>query len=114
MTPDGYCARLSRPEQRKRRYPWAVRSPRSETRSLPPSNAVHSSVPAGELILTKPGRFGNTRAGANSDGTLRWPVGLSRWPREARAFYATLAVATGVGMVINFVPLYWALSPTAF
>ncbi len=45
---------------------------------------------------------------------LRWPVGLARQPKEARAFYATLVVATAVGTAINFVPidpiraLYWS------
>jgi Mn2+/Fe2+ NRAMP family transporter len=32
----------------------------------------------------------------------RWPVGLSRQPLEAKAFYWTLAVATVVGMALNF------------
>ncbi|HEV2702326.1 MAG TPA: Nramp family divalent metal transporter [Steroidobacteraceae bacterium] len=31
----------------------------------------------------------------------RWPVGLSRNPSEAKAFYATIAVATAVGAVAN-------------
>ena len=45
---------------------------------------------------------------------LRWPVGLARRPKEAWAFYATLAVATTGGMVLNFLPfdpmraLYWS------
>ena len=45
---------------------------------------------------------------------LRWPVGLARRPKEARAFYATLAVATVGGTVLNFLPvdpiraLYWS------
>ena len=45
---------------------------------------------------------------------LRWPVGLARKPKEARAFYATLALATAVGILINFLPvepiraLYWS------
>jgi NRAMP (natural resistance-associated macrophage protein)-like metal ion transporter len=45
---------------------------------------------------------------------LRWPVGLARQPKEARAFYATLAAATAIGTIINFVPidpiraLYWS------
>jgi NRAMP (natural resistance-associated macrophage protein)-like metal ion transporter len=45
---------------------------------------------------------------------LRWPVGLARKPKAARAFYATLAVATVIGTVINFLPidpiraLYWS------
>jgi NRAMP (natural resistance-associated macrophage protein)-like metal ion transporter len=45
---------------------------------------------------------------------LRWPVGLGRRPKEARAFYTTLAVATVGGTVLNFLPfdpmraLYWS------
>ena len=45
---------------------------------------------------------------------LRWPVGLARRPKEARAFYVTLAVATAGGTVLNFLPfdpmraLYWS------
>jgi Mn2+/Fe2+ NRAMP family transporter len=45
---------------------------------------------------------------------LRWPVGLARRPKEARAFYATLAVATVGGVVLNFLPvdpmraLFWS------
>jgi NRAMP (natural resistance-associated macrophage protein)-like metal ion transporter len=44
----------------------------------------------------------------------RWPVGLDRKPREARAFYSTIAIATIIGASINFLPinpvkaLYWA------
>ncbi|MGH6671923.1 MAG: NRAMP family divalent metal transporter, partial [Xanthobacteraceae bacterium] len=43
----------------------------------------------------------------------RWPVGLSRQPREAAAFYSTLAAATGLGVAITLGPidpikaLYW-------
>jgi Mn2+/Fe2+ NRAMP family transporter len=36
---------------------------------------------------------------------LRWPVGLARRPKEARAFFATLAAATAIGTIINFVPI---------
>jgi Mn2+/Fe2+ NRAMP family transporter len=45
---------------------------------------------------------------------LLWPVGLARQPKEARAFYATLAAATAIGTILNFVPidpiraLYWS------
>ena len=45
---------------------------------------------------------------------LRWPMGLARRPKEARAFYLTLAPATAVGTTINFLPvdpmraLYWS------
>jgi Mn2+/Fe2+ NRAMP family transporter len=44
----------------------------------------------------------------------RWPVGLARGPREAVAFYATLAIATLIGVGLNFTPinpmkaLYWS------
>jgi NRAMP (natural resistance-associated macrophage protein)-like metal ion transporter len=36
---------------------------------------------------------------------LRWPVGLERKPKEAKAFYAVLAVATLIGLAINFTKL---------
>jgi NRAMP (natural resistance-associated macrophage protein)-like metal ion transporter len=44
----------------------------------------------------------------------KWPVGLSRKPRKAKAFYATLAIATLLGVALNFSPinpikaLYWS------
>lgn len=45
---------------------------------------------------------------------LRWPVGLARKPKKAKAFYGTLMAATAIGMGLNFTPippmqaLYWA------
>src|SRR6516225_3972303 len=45
---------------------------------------------------------------------LRWPVGLGRKPKKAKAFYATLTIATMVGVALNFSPinpikaLYWS------
>ena len=36
---------------------------------------------------------------------LRWPVGSARKPKAARAFYATVAIATVIGTVINFLPI---------
>jgi NRAMP (natural resistance-associated macrophage protein)-like metal ion transporter len=45
--------------------------------------------------------------------TRRWPTGLARRPHQAKAFYATIAGATLVGVIINFSPLnpikalYW-------
>ncbi len=36
---------------------------------------------------------------------LEWPVGLGRRPREAKAFYATIALATILGILINFVSI---------
>ena len=44
----------------------------------------------------------------------RWPVGLSRKPKKAKGFYATLAIATLLGVALNFSPinpikaLYWS------
>jgi NRAMP (natural resistance-associated macrophage protein)-like metal ion transporter len=44
----------------------------------------------------------------------RWPVGLSRKPAKAKAFYSTLAIATILGVALNFSPinpieaLYWS------
>lgn len=35
----------------------------------------------------------------------RWPIGLARQPREAKAFYATIVVATAVGVLLNFTPI---------
>jgi len=36
---------------------------------------------------------------------LRWPVGLERKPRAARAFYAVIAVSTLIGVLLNVVHL---------
>jgi NRAMP (natural resistance-associated macrophage protein)-like metal ion transporter len=33
---------------------------------------------------------------------FQWPVGLARLAHRAKAFYATIAIATGVGTLINF------------
>jgi Mn2+/Fe2+ NRAMP family transporter len=44
----------------------------------------------------------------------KWPVGLSRKPRQAMAFYGVLLVSGGLGVALNFVPLdpikalYWS------
>src|SRR5829696_4741222 len=35
----------------------------------------------------------------------KWPVGLARQPIEAKTFYATVALATLVGMILNFTPM---------
>src|SRR4029453_10133929 len=46
--------------------------------------------------------------------THRWRIGLDRRPMEAKAFYAAIALATMVGVLINFSPidpikgLYWS------
>jgi Mn2+/Fe2+ NRAMP family transporter len=35
----------------------------------------------------------------------KWPIGLARQPMEAKAFYATIIVATLVGVLIGFSPI---------
>ena len=35
----------------------------------------------------------------------KWPVGLARKPLKAKAFYATIAIATAIGMLIGFSPI---------
>ncbi|MBX9741449.1 MAG: divalent metal cation transporter [Beijerinckiaceae bacterium] len=43
-----------------------------------------------------------------------WPIGLSRRPQEAKAFYATITLATIIGVIISLTPvnpikaLYWS------
>lgn len=45
---------------------------------------------------------------------FHWRTGLSRQPSKARAFYATIAIATALGMALSFAPidpmsaLFWA------
>ena len=36
---------------------------------------------------------------------LRWPGGLARKPRAAKAFYGTIAFATGLGVIFNLLPV---------
>jgi Mn2+/Fe2+ NRAMP family transporter len=36
---------------------------------------------------------------------LKWPVGLERKAKEAKAFYTVLAVATTIGLTLNFTKL---------
>jgi NRAMP (natural resistance-associated macrophage protein)-like metal ion transporter len=36
---------------------------------------------------------------------LQWPGGLARKPKAAKAFYGTIAFATGLGMVFNLLPI---------
>lgn len=54
-------------------------------------------------------------AAAYAIGEARsWPVGFTRKVQEAKAFYATLAIATAIGVIVNFskinpiTALYWS------
>ena len=50
------------------------------------------------------GRAGAGRIAAYALGEgLGWTTGLGRLPTDAKAFYGTIAVATLIGMFINFV-----------
>jgi NRAMP (natural resistance-associated macrophage protein)-like metal ion transporter len=57
----------------------------------------------GTGLLAVPVLAGST---AYAVGEARqWPTGLARRPKEAVAFYATIALATTVGVLINFSPI---------
>ncbi|MDH2383459.1 divalent metal cation transporter [Bradyrhizobium sp. CER78] len=66
----------------------------------------------GTGLLAIPVLAGAT-AYAVSEGR-RWPVGLTRKPTEAIAFYSVLALSGGIGIALNFTPidpiaaLYWS------
>ncbi len=36
---------------------------------------------------------------------FQWPTGLARLPKDAKAFYLTIAIATLIGMGLNFTPI---------
>ena len=66
----------------------------------------------GTGLLTVPVLAGSA---AYAVGEARnWPIGLARRPLQAKAFYATVALATLIGALINFSPinpikaLYWS------
>ena len=66
----------------------------------------------GTGLLAVPVLAGST-AYAIGEGR-RWPVGLSRKPKEAVAFYSVLALSVALGVIINFTgidpikALYWS------
>lgn len=43
--------------------------------------------------------------GGKAVQTLGWNVGLAKKPHRAKAFYSTIAVATLVGVALNFTPI---------
>lgn len=82
---------------------------------------VESSAAAASALEPVAGRFASTVFALGILGTgllavpvlagsaayaigeaLRWPIGLARQPLEAKAFYATIALATLLGMALNF------------
>ena len=88
-----------------RRGAAAGRRARSPSRSL----RWASSAPACWRCRCSPG------SAAYALGEARkWPIGLARKPKKAKAFYLAIATATLVGVLINFSPinpikaLYWS------
>jgi NRAMP (natural resistance-associated macrophage protein)-like metal ion transporter len=74
--------------------------------------AVFAAGIIGTGMLTLPVLAGS---GAYAVGELfSWPVGLARQPSRAKAFYAVIAAATAIGVILNFTPidpvkaLYWS------
>ena len=65
--------------------------------------AIFSLGIIGTGLLTIPVLAGSA-AYALGEASL-WPVGLARRPLRAKAFYAAIAVATGIGALLNFVHL---------
>jgi Mn2+/Fe2+ NRAMP family transporter len=57
----------------------------------------------GTGLLAVPVLAGSAAYGVGE--AFRWPTGLDRAPKEARAFYATIAAATGAGALLNVTPI---------
>jgi Mn2+/Fe2+ NRAMP family transporter len=51
---------------------------------------------------TKSGHYGKKASFAAVGEALKWPVGLEHKAKEAKAFYSVLAVATLIGLILNF------------
>ena len=57
----------------------------------------------GTGLLAVPVLAGSAAYGVGE--AFRWPTGLDRAPKEAKAFYATIAAATAAGVILNFSPI---------
>jgi len=74
--------------------------------------AVFAAGIIGTGLLTLPVLAGSAAYAVGE--AMSWHVGLSRRPSRAKAFYATIAVATMIGAGLNFTPidpikaLYWS------
>jgi len=66
----------------------------------------------GTGLLAVPVLAGSAAYGVSE--AFEWPASLEKKPREARKFYATIGVATVIGLLLNFVhlnpikALFWA------
>ena len=85
---------------------------------------IHTSADAAEALRPVAGPYASTLFALGIVGTgllavpvlagsaayaigeaLKWPVGLGRQPRRAKAFYGTIVAATAIGALINFTPI---------
>ena len=88
----------------------AARAPRPVAGDL--ASAVFAAGIVGTGTLAVP-VLGGSAAYAVCEA-FRWPEGLDRRPREAKAFYGTIALATLAGAALNFTAidpikaLYWS------
>ena len=57
----------------------------------------------GTGLLAVPVLAGSAAYGVGE--AFRWPTGLDRAPKEAKAFYATISAATAAGVILNFSPI---------
>ncbi|QEN84835.1 divalent metal cation transporter [Labrys sp. KNU-23] len=57
----------------------------------------------GTGLLAVPVLAGSAAYGVGE--ALRWPTGLARKPKDAKAFYGTIALATMLGVGLNFAPI---------
>jgi NRAMP (natural resistance-associated macrophage protein)-like metal ion transporter len=57
----------------------------------------------GTGLLAVPALAGSAAYGVCE--AFRWPTGLDRAPKRAKAFYGTIAAATAAGAVLNFTPI---------
>ena len=85
-----------------------VRTAAEAARALKPlagpfAEALFALGIVGTGLLAVPVLAGSAAYGIGE--ALRWPVGLDRAPKEARAFYATIAAATAAGVLLNFTPI---------
>src|ERR1700731_67333 len=74
--------------------------------------ALFAAGIVGTVMLAVPVLAGSAASAVGE--ALGWPTGLSRLPRDAKAFYGTISVATLIGVFINFIhldpikALFWA------
>lgn len=57
----------------------------------------------GTGLLAVPVLSGSAAYGLSE--AMGWPTGLDRKPKQAKAFYATIAIATVIGIVLNLTPI---------